>query len=225
MSSSKERSMKWIVLSTVILVIAAVVIFLATGSSNDEQPQQNIAPISDLAEQPILGDAQAKVTIIEFGDYKCPACKAWSQYVYPEVKKRWIDSGIAKLAYIHTNFHGEESRLGATAGEALWDVQPDAFWTYMKSLYDRQPESSHDDAWITEDVVSEVALQAAPKLDVDAWRTSWTSERIVKRVARDDELVQKFNVQSTPTIIINGTTLNDPFDLDAMQQVIDKAKE
>jgi protein-disulfide isomerase len=166
------------------------------------------------------------VKIVEFGDYKCPGCKAWSQYVYPEVKKRWIDKGVASLTFIHTNFHGEESRFGSTAAEALWEMNPDAFWPYMKTIYDRQPgEASHNTVWITEEVVTELARKVAPDLNVDQWRTLRASDKIRARVQTDDELVRTFQVQKTPTIIINGTVLEDPFDLEMMQTLIDQYKE
>jgi protein-disulfide isomerase len=224
-SSATDNSLKKTVILTTIIITVVVVLFLII-QSNQQPSSSNTTNMPDLTDQPVQGNPDAKVTIVEFGDYKCPGCKAWSQQFYPEVKKRWIDTGIAKFAFIHVNFHGEESKFGSTAGEALWAQQPDAFWPFMKSLYDRQPESAdHYAQWITEEVVRELAIKSAPTLDVSAWQASFSSELIQKRVKIDEQLVEQFQIQKTPTIIINGTTLENPFDMKAMESLINKNKE
>ncbi len=50
-------------------------------------------------DDPVLGDANAKVTIIEFGDYQCPTCRAFWRDTEPRLKKDYISTGKAKLVF------------------------------------------------------------------------------------------------------------------------------
>ncbi len=50
-------------------------------------------------DDPVLGEAGAPVTIIEFGDYQCPSCRLFWRDVEPRLKKEYIDTGKVKLAY------------------------------------------------------------------------------------------------------------------------------
>jgi protein-disulfide isomerase len=76
-----------------------------------QQPIQSAAPdaptagpISDenwnkVQENPagVIGDKNAKLTIVEYTDYQCPFCSRHFQETYPQIKKDWIDTGKAKL--------------------------------------------------------------------------------------------------------------------------------
>ncbi|OAB44747.1 hypothetical protein PGLA_04860 [Paenibacillus glacialis] len=66
--------------------------------------------------------------MIEFGDYKCPSCKAWSEHLYPQLMKEYVDTSKVKFAYINVLFHGEESELASLAVESVFDQDPEAFW-------------------------------------------------------------------------------------------------
>ena len=50
-------------------------------------------------DDPMLGSADAKVLIIEFGDYQCPSCRMFWHDVEPRLKKEYIDTGKAKLVF------------------------------------------------------------------------------------------------------------------------------
>ena len=50
-------------------------------------------------DDPVLGNPDAKVLIIEFGDYQCPSCRMFWHDVEPRLKKDYIDTGKAKLVF------------------------------------------------------------------------------------------------------------------------------
>lgn len=54
---------------------------------------------ASIDDDPVLGNKNAEVTIIEFSDYECPFCQRHFQQTYPSIKKDYIDSRKAKLVY------------------------------------------------------------------------------------------------------------------------------
>src|SRR3989339_1412850 len=69
-----------------------------------QAPTKGIASIDD---DPILGDKNAPITIIEFSDYECPFCKRHFTDTFPQIKSEYIDKGIVKLVYrdLPLSFH------------------------------------------------------------------------------------------------------------------------
>ena len=50
-------------------------------------------------DDPVLGSPNAKVLMIEFGDYQCPSCRMFWKDVEPRIKKEYIDTGKVKLVF------------------------------------------------------------------------------------------------------------------------------
>ena len=50
-------------------------------------------------DDPVLGDPNARVTIIEFGDYQCPFCRSFWKDTFPRLKKEYIDTGKVRFVF------------------------------------------------------------------------------------------------------------------------------
>lgn len=219
---NKAPNTKALVLITggVTLLVAIFVLFL-----NNESENQELANHPNIDNQPTMGDENASVSLVEFGDYKCPSCKAWNEIVYPKLKADFIDNGKLKFTYINVLFHGEESALGAAAGEAVYKQNSDAYWKFHKQLFNEQPKELHDDLWITPDKVAEVSKEYAPKINQDMFKNDISSKEITQEVEKDANLVKEFKVEQTPSIIINGIMLEDPFNYEEISRIINEQLE
>lgn len=219
MSKKNNSSFKLIMILTLVIVgIFAAIIILTQATKEDAQSFEDIPDISG---QPVLGEETAPVTIVEFGDFKCPACKAWGENVYPQLVNDYVDSGKVKFVYINVLFHGQESALGAAAAEAVWKQNPDAYWDFHKQLFDEQPSANHDSQWITTDKLIEIASKTEG-VDIERFKEDLTSQDIVDAVRLDSELTEKFKVEMTPTIMVNDKALTDPFDYEKMVEIIEQ---
>nr|WP_285891324.1 thioredoxin domain-containing protein [Paenibacillus pasadenensis] len=194
--------------------------FIQASKSGGESGAFKQGP--DLANQPVEGMQDAKVSIVEFGDYKCPSCKAWGEQIYPKLKEAYIDSGKVKFAYINVLFHGDESKLGALAGEAVWKQNPEAFWPFHKALFAEQPTDNHDGLWITPDKIEEIAGTITPAINIIQLKQDLANQSNINEVNIDEQLVLDFNVQQTPTIMINNVVVNNPFDYDTIVKIIEE---
>lgn len=216
--------MKFAVIITIVAVVllAAVVIII-----NKQAPDESevVREEVDLTGQPIFGEEDAPVTVVEFGDFKCPSCKAWGEIVYPQLVEDYVLSGDVKFSYVNVLFHGKESIVAALGAESVYKQDPNVYWDFHKSLFASQPEvASHDDVWVTTEKLVELAGEF-PSINPDQLQEDVDRELTMDFVDIDKGLYEKHNVSLTPTIKINGITMEDPFDYEAIKEVIESELE
>ena len=145
----------------------------------------------------MLGPADARVRIEEFGDFQCPSCGT----LHPVLKKleSEYDSRVAltfrefPLAPIHPNAL-EAARAAEAAG------LQGRFWEMHDRLYDYQA------AWSDSKDVRSVFAQYAVDLGLDAerLRRDMDSQVVKERLAADQRRAVSLGVTGTPTLFING---------------------
>lgn len=218
---SKNSGMKIAVILTIIILGALTALVVINSGTENEKSEVKLVPTEG---QPILGEANAPVTVVEFGDFKCPSCKAWGETIFPRLVSEYVDTGKVKFSYINVLFHGEESKLGSIAAESVFKNSPDAYWDFHKGLFKEQPSKNHDALWINQKKILEVA-SGVPGIDLDKLKTDIEQQSELGAVNKDTELVEEFNIQQTPTIIINGIMLEDPFDYEKVKTHIEQELE
>jgi protein-disulfide isomerase len=72
------------------MTVLLTAIFVIAGSLSYVAGQAKLVSVDD---DPVLGNTNAKVTIIEFGDYQCPSCRLFWREIEPRLKKEYVDSG------------------------------------------------------------------------------------------------------------------------------------
>ncbi|MBP6913106.1 MAG: DsbA family protein [Candidatus Levybacteria bacterium] len=148
---------------------------------------------------PVLGDENAKVTIVAFADFRCPFCERFYTEVEPQIIKDYVDTGKAKFAFRHYAFLGPASTVAANAVECA--NEQGKFWDMYKYLYENQP-SETDTTMYNSDTLS----QAAGNLGMDAeqFKGCIDASRYQKNVDEDMADGQKAEVSATPTFFVNG---------------------
>lgn len=218
----KNNAGKILVIVTVVFAALLVLLAVLTQKNNDSA---NTFEKPSIEGQPQLGNQKATVTITEFGDYLCPSCKVWSQNIFPRLQQDYIDTGKVNFAFINTLFHGAGSQLTALAAESIFKKDPDNFWEFHEALYEAQPEEEHDTTWATNELMIQLAQAEAPSVDPIQLEADLKSQAAQAELDRDNVLVTKYNVQFTPSIMINGKMMEKPFDYDELTKLIEAALE
>jgi protein-disulfide isomerase len=163
------------------------------------------------ASGPVHGPADAAVTIVEFGDLECPACKA----AQPNITKLLDAEPKAKL--IFQNYPLESihkwSFLGAKYLDCVGRENNDAIWKFISTVYEHQGEITPDTA---ETMLKGYAKDAGA--DPAAVAACVAQPETEKRVRESVTLGTKLGVTSTPTFFINGRKVvgfgnNTPYDV------------
>ena len=205
------------------IVAVALIGFIFLGNQSKTTPKQAI----DYIGQPYIGDKTAPVSIIEFGDYKCPSCKQFGENVLPAIKHAFVDTGKAKLYFLNDAFINTDSIRAAKFAESVYlELGDKTFWKFHDLLYKKQPEDSkyekidfYNEKFLT-DTLKEVASDADVKKVVAHFRAKKSDAAFQK----DMDLAKKLNVSGTPTLFVNGK-LFDGQTMDDLTKMVDAAAE
>ncbi len=182
-----------------------------TGSGSNGG--QTVAPSNH-----VTGQNAKKVTLVEYGDYQCPACGGYHPLIKALVQKYQADIQFQFRNFpltIHQN-----ARAAARAAEAA-DKQG-KFWEMHDLLYEQQKswESSNNVIGIFESYASQLGL------NVDTFKKDYASDSINALINADYNEGTKIDIKGTPTFILQGKKINDkdlPRDLPGFEKLIDEA--
>ena len=166
---------------------------VALEIENDEQ-------LVALAQGVTLGDESAPVTIVEFGDYQCPACGSFALQFKPQIEARFVDTGEAKFVFYDfpiTNIH-PNAFLAARAARCAGDQG--AYWEYHHLLFQNQVRwsSANLPTSAFEDYAEQVGI------DVGQFADCLNSDRFADVVTANFELGNRMGVGGTPTVLVNA---------------------
>lgn len=220
------KNRKFIIFITILIFVAIVALIVILNKQIEKREQESVPAIDiPLENQPVFGEADAPITVVEFGDYLCPGCKTWNDTIFPQLKKDYIDNGQVKFVYINVLFHGQQSLIASRAAEAVYKQNPDIFWDFHQALFAAQPSSQmHNEPWLTIDKVLEIATTVSG-IDVDQLADDMMERAVLEEVDRDNKLVDEHNIQSTPSIFVNGVLIKDPFNYNLIESQIKKGLE
>lgn len=208
------------VLAITILIIVGGAFFIG-GTGTPELPTEPVAEVERLVHDgdpafayATAGEARqfadAKVTMVEFGDYQCPACGA----VHAVVEQLKIDNADKSVRFVYrqfplTNIHEYAQRASEAA---LAAAAQGKFWNYHAQLFENQERLTRDDL---------VAYARAVGLEVDVF-TKALDEEMYKDAVRQGQVDGNIvGVQGTPTFFINGSPYKGQYSLTAFQAAID----
>ena len=146
----------------------------------------------------ISGNQNAKIVILAYESLTCSHCADFHKNVYPQLKKDYIDTGLAKIEFRHFP-------LDAAAFNASKIIQckHDQGMEILESLY------SNQQAWIKGNTIEQVNNNLQKFIEKEGFQVNFekciNNKKIEEFVLNDRiEGVKKFKVNATPTIIING---------------------
>jgi protein-disulfide isomerase len=196
----------------------------AAAPSAQANPQQAAtAPVAgakvnvDPGHFPIRGNKDAKVTIIEFADFRCPFCEQYFTNTESQIIKDYVDTGKVKLTFRNFAFLGPASVTAADASECANDQGK--FWNYYEYLYKNQPSES-DTSMYNTDTLTQAAVSLG--MNGDTFKTCLDSKADEAKANKDLADGQKAGVSGTPSFFINGTPLVGAQPYSAFKTIIDQ---
>ncbi|MFN4275681.1 MAG: DsbA family protein [Ferrovibrio sp.] len=194
--------------------ILTLVVILMAGLGAEARAQAAPAGGDPRLQDMVIGKADAKVTIIEYASLTCPHCATFHAEVLPALKAEYLDTGKAKLIY--RDFPLDNL---AFAGAILARCGgPEKYFTFLNVLFAQQRQ------WATASDPKAALTQIGRLGGVSAEQF----DRCLADKALGDYILnsrlegnQKFNVNSTPTLIINGKTEAGVPSLDDLRKKLD----
>lgn len=171
------------------------------------------APVS--ADDHILGPKNASVTMIEYGDFQCPACGAY----YPLVKKLTQEASTTlRIVFRHFPLP-QHANAPITSQAAEAASLQGKFWEMYDMIYENQSE------WSNLPDAHAVLIGYAQKIGLDMvkFKADLDSNAVKDAVAQDAAEGQKIGINATPTFFINGKVIANPQSYAAFKALIEAA--
>jgi protein-disulfide isomerase len=143
-------------------------------------------------EDPVLGAADAPVTVIEFTDFQCPYCKRFNQTTFPQIKHDYIDAGKVRwiVRDLPMSFHTEARKAGQAAHCA---GEQGKYWEMREILFGNSPKL---DPGLLPGFAQVIGL------DVAAFNACLASERHLTGIDRDRQAADGARITGTPSFVI-----------------------
>lgn len=161
------------------------------------------------ASAPALGSNKAKITIVEFGDYRCHFCARFYRYTSGSIIQNFVDTG--KVRFLFKDFIVNDkpgdttSMLAAVASYCAADQGK--YWQYHNEVYNNS--KGEDVAWVTPGVLKQFANDVKIT-DINKFSTCLDSHTHTNVVQQNNNLAGNIGLQATPSFILLSTSKSQP---------------
>jgi protein-disulfide isomerase len=195
------------------------------------QPTQPTAPaptgevkVAERADAPVLGNKNAKITMIEFSDFQCPFCKKFYDETYSAFKKQFVDTGKVKIVFRHypLPFHQNAQKAGEAAECAN---RQGKFWEYHDLLFKNgQGDGTGLAIGDLKKYADSLSLNSGSfGFGKDKFNECLDKGETAEIVKKDMEAGSASGVTGTPTFFVNGAKLVGAMPIASFQQAVNSA--
>lgn len=206
----------------------------ANTPSADTAQAPQAAPTEDLSpkkvsidDDPVMGDKNAKVTLIDFTDYECPFCKRYFDDTFAQIKKEYIDTGKVKYVVrdLPLSFHQNAPKEAEAAECAREQGGDEVYFKYHDEIFKK---TTSNGTGLALDQLSVIATDLG--LNGDALQTCLDADTYKAEVDKDIADAGKAGASGTPSFFIgksssdgtiNGTPLIGAQPFSAFKTAID----
>ena len=201
--SSNRPSGRAVVLAFgVAIAVSAALVAVALFLRNDNSaPAASPTPVVDLQGIPqdgaVLGSPDAKVTLIEYADLQCPACRRYTEGLFPSIVDGYVRPGRANTEFRGFPFIGPDSvkahrfLLAAGLQSKLWELQ--------EALYRNQ--GGENDGWVTDELLRRLAGEI-DGLDAERLFADAETDEIQQAADAAAGKAADAGIAGTPTLLI-----------------------
>ena len=164
----------------------------------------------------VIGNADAKISIIAFESLTCSHCANFHKDIFPDLKKEYLDTGLAKIEFRHFPLD-----IAAFNASKVAQCNNDGDSKILNSLFANQQK------WVKGSSASEANQNLKKFLENEGFNIDFdaciNNEKIEDFVLNDRiDGVKKFKVDSTPTIIINDKKFEKTLNYKNLKKALEK---
>lgn len=174
------------------------------------------AETSSLIKRIFVGNEDAKITILAYESLTCSHCANFHKDVYPELKKEYLDTGLAKIEFRH--FPLDITALNAAK---ISQCKNDGNSNILMSLYANQQK------WIKGSTIEEANKNLQDFVNSEGFEVDF--EKCINNSEIEDFIlndridgVKNFKINATPTIIINNEKFEKTLDYKNLKKALEK---
>ena len=164
----------------------------------ESETESNLLTPAKLIEggSPIMGNSNAPITILEWGDYQCTFCYKFHQNTLVIINEDFIKTGKVKLIFKDFPLNGPDSLLAAEASYCAQDQKK--YWQYHDELYSNW--GGEKTGWITRESLDEFGN--AVNLNLDDFNTCLNEHKYQTKVISLHEFGKEIGIDATPSFLV-----------------------
>ena len=203
-----------VALATAVLGVSSLPLFPGQALADTVAAAELMKP--DALPEMVMGDDKAPVTVIEYASMTCPHCAHFQEVTFPELKKRYIDTG--KVRYIFREFP-LDSLAAAAFMLARCSGQDDKtkYFAMIDTMFRQQQQ------WAVEKPIPPLlAIAKQAGFTEKSFDACLSNQKVLDGIESiRQRAVNQFKVESTPTFFINGTKFPGALSIEDMAKAID----
>ncbi len=160
-----------------------------------------------------LGDPNAPVKVTVYEDFRCSACKNYTQNLEPAFIHKYVETGKVRYSYgfyLVVDIIDKADASHRAANAALCAAAQNKFWEYHDTLYANQVTESPD--LFTDSRLAQMAQNVG--LDMNAFDQCYQARQYEPEIEKSMNAAQVLNIHSTPSVVVNGTLISSYSQLD-----------
>lgn len=217
-SEGSEKIIIWSIVGVLVLITAGIIYAGARSGGSGSGFTATMAPAITSADWS-EGKSDSGVSVIEYGDFECPACAT-----YDPIVKQLVTEYGDRVHFVFRNFPltqiHKNAQITAQAAEAA-GVQG-KYWEMNHLLYEKQAAwASVDPGAIVSQNLDQYALSLG--INVDKFNQDLNSDQVKNKVQTDVAGANAAAVDHTPTFFVNLAQIKNPTSYNAFKSVIDQA--
>lgn len=200
------------IILVVILIFITILLFLPKANKPKEAPTTETSSVesvksatSSAVPKLIIGNVDAKVTIVEYADFKCPLCGRFFRETEPQIIKDYINSGKANIEFRPLPIIAKDSTVAALG--AYCSAEQNKFEQYHNAVFDyiytnhysKSLKDENADIFTLEKL-TEIATSQG--IEAVAFKNCMTSNKYSSAIEASENAAKSDGANATPTIII-----------------------
>ena len=179
-------------------IIIGIIAGLLTVAGTADNNNSNALTISKLTDNgsPIMGDPDAPITILEWGDYQCTFCYKFHQNTLDIINEEFIKTGKVKVIFKDFPLNGPDSKLAAESSYCAHDQGK--YWEYHDQLYENW--AGERTGWITREALSEFAKSI--NLDTTEFNKCLNESKYENKINSIYEFGKQIGIDATPSFLV-----------------------
>lgn len=197
----RQNVIKAIAAVAFLAIVGVIVVVVVAGSGGGDSGKSdseidrlfNGIPQQGL----VLGEPDAKATLVEFGDLQCPACRDFAENALPELIEDEVRPGRAKIEFLNWPILGPDS---TTAGKAALAASLQGrYWQFLEFFYANQ--GTEGSGYVTDEFLTDIAEQAGVE-DIDKWNEDRNLPKWEDQILATDEQAIELQFSGTPSFAL-----------------------
>ena len=202
-------------------ILFILIIFLSSCSPSDEnkssdKTSNSSIEISGEIKRISVGNIDAKIVIIAYESLTCGHCADFHKDVYPQLKKKYLDTGLAKIEFRHFPLD-----VAAFNASKVSQCKSDQSLEILESLYSNQQE------WVKGNTAEEINKNLKKFIEKEGFKIDFEkciNDKEIEDFILNDRIegTKNFKVNATPTIIINDKKFEKSLNYKNLKKSLEK---